>query len=192
MPKSKERHMKGKTALKVALAAVALICTGGVQAALGAVTETTELPEVEVVGKYLYEMRQEIIKAEDRFYALFNQLNKDDDFDSAMQAPLGTRLKSRVCRLQFYEKAQAERFLTATAPDPDQLLLAGTPDPDMLLLERKAEYKRKALAVINAHPELLRLIRERDALETKYNAAYRERFKGRWILFDRLPSSQER
>jgi hypothetical protein len=51
-------------------------------------------------------------------------------------------------------------------------------------LERRAEYQQKALAVINAHPELRRMIREREALEKKYDTTRKARFKGRWIVFE--------
>jgi hypothetical protein len=144
-----------------------------------AVNDATELPEVQVMGKRLYQMRQDIIRAEDQFFARFNELNTDDDFDvhCTMEAPTGTRLKQRVCRVQFYEKAQAEEA---------QALLRGefAPPADLVAVERSAEYEKKALAVINAHPELLKLVREREALEKRYIATRKARFKGRWILFE--------
>jgi hypothetical protein len=172
--------MQGKSKLTAGLAVFALMSAGTVQAAAnGAATETTDIPEVQVVGKRLYQMRQDIIKAEDKFFAKFNELNKDDDFDvhCAMTAETGTRLKKRVCKLQFYENAQAEEA---------QAMLRGdyAPPADLVALERSDEYKQKALAVINANPELRRLIREREALEKKYAATRKERFKGRWILFE--------
>lgn len=177
--------MKGKSISTLVLAMLALTSTGPLRAASApaasapAAAETTELPEVQVVGKRLYQMRQDIIKTEDKFFALYNELNKDDDYDvhCIMEAPTGTRLKQRICRVKYYEKAQAEEA---------QAMLHGeyAPPADMIALERGPEYEKKALAVINAHPELRRLIRERDALEKKYNATRKERFKGRWILFE--------
>jgi hypothetical protein len=79
--------------------------------------------------------------------------------------------------VQFYEKAQAEEA---------QALLRGefAPPADLVAVERSAEYEKKALAVINAHPELLKLVREREALEKRYIATRKARFKGRWILFE--------
>jgi hypothetical protein len=102
--------MNRKTALEV-MAILALAAARVAQAAaVSAVAETTELPEVKVEGRRLSQMRQDIIKAEDRFFAAFNELNKDDDFDMhcATQAPLGTHIQTRVCRVRFYEKAQEE------------------------------------------------------------------------------------
>jgi hypothetical protein len=172
--------MKGKAMpAVVGLMAIVTGMAPGYAASPEAVSESTELPEVQVMGKRLYEMRQDIIKAEDKFFALFNELNTDDDYDvhCNVEAPTGTRLKQRVCRLQFYEKAQAEEA---------QALLRGefAPPADLVAVERGAEYEKKALAVINAHPELRRLVREREALDKKYKATRKERFKGRWILFE--------
>jgi len=171
--------MKGKL-WAVNLAVLAWASAGVVQAASApAATESTELPEVQVMGKRLSQMRQDIIKTEDKFFALFNELNKDDDYDvhCGNEARTGTRLKQRVCRVHYYEKAQA---------DEARAMLTGdyAPPADMIALERGAEYEKKALAVINAHPELRKLIRERDALEKKYAATRKQRFKGRWILFE--------
>jgi hypothetical protein len=172
--------MKGKSRWAVNLAVLVLASAGAAQvASADAVTETTEHPQVQVMGKRLYRRRQDIIKTEDKFFALFNELNKDDDYDvhCGNEARTGTRLKQRVCRVHYYEKAQADEaraFLTGDYAPP----------ADMIALERGPEYEKKALAVINAHPELRKLIRERDALEKKYNATRKERFKGRWILFE--------
>jgi len=172
--------MKGKSRWAVNLAVLVLASAGAAQvASAAAATESTELPEVQVMGKRLSQMRQDIIKTEDKFFALFNELNKDDDYDvhCGNEARTGTRLKQRVCRVHYYEKAQADEaraFLTGDYAPP----------ADMIALERGPEYEKKALAVINAHPELRKLIRERDALEKKYNATRKERFKGRWILFE--------
>jgi argininosuccinate synthase len=54
----------------------------------------------------------------------------------------------------------------------------------MVALERAPIYEATALAVINAHPELRKLIREREELEKKYVETRKKRFKGKWILFE--------
>ena len=179
-PNKQGQRMKGKTALGVTVLTLALIAAGAAQAAaINVVAETTDLPEVKVEGKRLSQLRQDMVKAEDRFFAAFNELNQDDEFDihCATQAPLGTHIQRRVCKVRFYEKAQEEEaraFLTGDVAPPAELVA----------VERSAEYRQKALAVINAHPELRRMIREREALEKKYDTTRKARFKGRWILFE--------
>jgi hypothetical protein len=138
-----------------------------------------ELDEAKVRATKLWQMRQNLISAEERFYALYNELNKDDDYDvhCKVEAPLGTRLKSRICRIAFYEEAQA---------DEAQALLGGyqAPPPQQVMLERYPEFQKTALALINKDPRLRRLVREREEMERKYLAERQRRFKGKWILFE--------
>ncbi len=144
------------------------------------VSTTTDLPEVEVVGKRLYQLQKAIIQTEDKFLARYNELNQDRDFDvhCRQEAPAGTRIQKRICRVHFYELAEEEwaRYQL----DPSNYY---APPPDLVALQRADEYQRKALAVINSDTELRRLLRAREALEKKYYAARKEAFKGRWIAF---------
>jgi hypothetical protein len=137
---------------------------------------STELPEVVVESKRLYQLRKEMIQVEDKFYALYNKLNTDQEFDvhCTMHTPTGTHLQERVCRVRFYEDAQAAWARSQITGDY-------SPPPDLVALERAPEYKRNALSVINAHPELRRLVKEREALEKRYLATRKKRFKGHWF-----------
>jgi hypothetical protein len=180
---SRRKLMRGKTHCHAriwptVILVPALLCAQVSAAATTADTATQEIEEVEVVGKRLYQMRQEIIEAEERFFALYNELNKNDDFDVHCRryVPTGTHLAQRVCRVEFVVKAQAEEaraFLTGDYAPPT----------DLVALERADEYRKHALALINGNPQLRRLVREREALEKKYNATRKARFKGRWISF---------
>ena len=131
------------------------------------VSKSELLDELQVVGKKLYRIRMGAIDVEDRFYALYNDLNRDDDFDihCKVEAPTGTLLKVRICRLALYEKAleeEARAYLSGVdAPPPAQLVA----------LSRLNEYRDNALSLINANPQLRDLIREREAFEKKYWAA---------------------
>src|SRR5690606_11294923 len=69
-----------------------------------------ELEEVLVHGKRLQER---IVEAEDEFYKLFNQVNKDDDYDTNcallnLSADSGSRLNSRLCLPVFVAEAIAD------------------------------------------------------------------------------------
>jgi hypothetical protein len=150
-----------------------------VQTSTSASQTTVELDEVQVVGKRLYQMREDIIKAEEKFYALYNELNTDDDYDvhCTMEVPTGTRFRYRTCKTVFLAKAQeaeARYFMTGEF----------APSADVVALERRVEYQDKALALINAHPELRKLIREREELERKYEETRKKRFEENGILFE--------
>ena len=130
----------------------------------GVVSKTEQLDELQVVGKKLYRIRMGAVDVEDRFFALYNDLNRNDEFDihCRIEAPTGTLLKFRICRLALYEKAleeEARAYLTGVDSPPPAQLVA---------LSRLIDYKQNALTLINAHPQLRELIREREALEKKY------------------------
>lgn len=138
-----------------------------------------QLDEVVILGKKLYQLRQDVVKAEDKFFEAFNELNKDDDYDIKCEktTTAGTRLKSRQCQPVFFseaEAAEARAMLTGEYAPPAQLVA----------VERADDYRKKVLEVINKSPKLRKLVRERDALEQGYLKARQERFKGRWILFE--------
>jgi hypothetical protein len=131
-----------------------------------------ELDEIIVRGTPLWKLRKAIVESEERFYALYNQLNDQDEFDvrCRQEAPLGTRLKRRICRIAFHEEAQAQFA---------QAMLWGEPgvDPDLLLLTRRDEYREHALQIINSDARLLKLVRERESLGRQLTEEYRKRFR---------------
>ncbi|HEY4214708.1 MAG TPA: hypothetical protein VGM84_24740 [Steroidobacteraceae bacterium] len=138
-----------------------------------------QLDEIIVQGSRLWQMRKAITDADDRFFARYNEINKNHDFDvhCGMEAPLGTRLKQRICRAAFQEKADEEwarALLNGTAANP----------PEVVRVARDDEYRKNLLDVVRGNPELMKLLRQRDALEKKYEAELKKRMKGKWILFE--------
>jgi hypothetical protein len=83
---------------------------GGSGQAEQPIDELEELDEVVVRGERL---RDTIIKAEDEFYKLYNQLNKDDRYDVNcpylnLSADSGSKINSRLCLPGFVATAIAE------------------------------------------------------------------------------------
>lgn len=88
--------------------------------------------EITVTGQKLFiVLKQQIEEAEDHMYGLFNDMNEDDRYDihCTWEAPLGTRIRQRVCRPEFVanaDRAVAQDFLaqvqgfTTTNPPPVQ------------------------------------------------------------------------
>jgi hypothetical protein len=131
-------------------------------------------------------------RVEQRFYALYNKLSTNDEFDivCAMQAQPNSKFKHRTCRPRFLVKASnadAQAFLdgvlfsganTGSASDRQSVSsasLQGGPAGDgqrggnaMLPGSEEAarldEYRRYMLNIINASPDLLVLVRDREAL----------------------------
>lgn len=143
-------------------------------------SDADELDEVIVRGTRLWQLREAIVEAEDRFYARYNELNKNDDFDihCRREAPIGTRLKKRICRISFFEDAQAEYarvFVTGTGY---------APDPNLVMLQRSEEFRANAIEVFKSDRRLRALSRDLERLQKKYEEERKERFKDRWILFE--------
>lgn len=133
------------------------------------------LPEVEIRGTRarLRELRDEIVRLEDKFYQRFNELNTDDQYDvhCNMEKPTGTLLKYRVCRPVFVE--------TATSEEAKAFLGGYTVTPaNMVIMAKYPDFEKAALAVINKDRDLRRLIRERDAVEARYENLRRIEFGG--------------
>jgi hypothetical protein len=151
------------------------------QAATPADRPDEVLDEALVVGTKLWKLRQKAVEVEDRFYALYNQLNKDQDFDvhCHIEAPTGRIIKERVCRVSYIERAQA---VEVTA------LLDGhsAPPSDMVAQARQADFEKHFLQVVNADARLRKLVREREALEKKYDEERKRRVANHsWFRFER-------
>jgi hypothetical protein len=156
------------------VAAVSVAAVPRAEPAVPAVEQ--ELDEIFVRGTPLWKLRKAIVESEERFYALYNQLNEQDEFDvrCRLEAPLGTRLKGRICRVAFQEVAEAQ---FAQAMLWGEFWGETVIDPDLLLLARRDEYREHALQVINRDARLLRLVRERESLGRQLAAEYRLRFR---------------
>jgi hypothetical protein len=135
-----------------------------------------QLDEFDVKANHLRQIRQAITEAENRFYARYNDLNTNDDFDvhCTRTAALGTHIARRRCEINFYEQALQE-WASAT--------VGGyyAPEPQLVYLERIQDYRKNALQVINRDLQLRKLIRKRDDLDKLYARRQKEIFKDRWI-----------
>jgi hypothetical protein len=138
-----------------------------------------QLDEIIVQGTRLWQMHKALTDADDRFFARYNEINKDHDFDvhCDMEAPLGTRIKQRICRPAFQERAEeqwARGLLEGFSAIP----------PELIWLVREDEYRKNLLDVARGDPLLMKMLRERDALAKRYEAERKRRMKGRWIIFE--------
>jgi hypothetical protein len=174
--------------LSVAMAA--LLAAHCAQAASSGVGQS-DLDEVLVRAQrvQLPEMRKEMVELEDRFYARYDELNRQDDFDihCFREARTGTRMIKRTCRAAYEEDAvQTEgreeveyRQYLQDAQRHGYLLVPGTmPEPAMMaILARLDEFRANMRSVVNRDPQLLELLRERAELAKRYEAVRRRIFK---------------
>jgi hypothetical protein len=139
------------------------------------------LPQVEINAQRekLHVMRAEMIKLEDQFFAEYNKLNTDHQYDvfCDVEAETGTLIRKRVCRPVFVSRATEEEA---------QALLRGdsAPPANLTILAKEPDYEKNVLAVINKNPQLRKLVREREALEKRYDAVRKQKLKGKIFVFD--------
>jgi hypothetical protein len=146
-----------------------------------------ELEEVVVEGGRLYDR---IVKAEDRFFKLYNELNKEDDFDTNCAfVPIDpdSRMEQRFCMPAFFADAKAEQVrlsqycLSLVERDEEgQVLSEGAcyepPSAELIFFDRRTAYVNNVLKLIDSDPrlkdmasELDTLHRQRDSLARKYD-----------------------
>jgi len=137
------------------------------------VAQVDSLGEVLVEGhrKQQQQMRLELQRIEQRFYARYNELNTDDEFDihCADEALTGTAFRNRTCQPRFVADISAdvsgqmiERFKAygdLRAPTPAGASIAN----------RRIDMERKMLELFRAHPELLKDLDSYTALKKKYD-----------------------
>lgn len=102
-----------RTALAVVLSLTAMVAFAQAPAPAPAPAASSaevieELEEVVVHGRHL---KDEIVKAEDKYFALFNDVNKDDRYDThcvSLQMQQDSRMQSRACIPGFVADAMAD------------------------------------------------------------------------------------
>jgi hypothetical protein len=128
-----------------------------------------ELGEIEVIGKK--QLRREVEEAQDRFYALYDRLNKKKEFNihCVDEKRTGTLVPSRVCRVAFLQLAssdQSREFLLGLTRGESRRYLD---TPEIEWQARREEYIENARALLLASPELRTLAVKWQELQRQYD-----------------------
>lgn len=129
------------------------------------------IDEIVVEGeKSLGQLRHRVYEAEDDFYALFNSINDDDDFDILCidEAPTGSRVKRRVCRANFELQATAEEARGVTLGIPTQSARGE-------ITNKKRVFLEKMELLVNENPELLKALADFGNAKTDYETERQKR-----------------
>jgi hypothetical protein len=149
--------------------------------------ELEELDEIIVTGGRLYDR---IVKAEDKFFKLYNELNEDDDFDTNCANVIidaDSRIEQRFCMPSFFADAKAEQVrlsqycLSLIAKDEEGNVTAQgpcyePPSADQLFYHRRNDYVTNMLKVINSDPDLKKIAEEVEGLHRE-RAQYENRYE---------------
>jgi hypothetical protein len=139
------------------------------------------LPEVEINARResLGHLRLEIVRLEQDFYAKYNELNKDDQYDihCGRVTPTGSLLKRRECQPVFVARAMEAQVQGALRGYPVQ--------PASGVINRKwPDFEKTLVEAIRAHPELQKLAGAHATMQQHYEAVRKVKFKGKLIVFD--------
>ena len=147
-------RMAGEFVLMLALVPVGMCQTTSAAESEPASSETVE--EITVYGhKSVIRLRHEFYRAEENFFAVFNELNSDDSFDVDCDyvSVLGDRRRHHLCMPKFAKKAEAD----ATA----EFLMSGVDSslseysPNWARVRKMDEFLWKEVrALLAEHPEL--------------------------------------
>jgi len=145
--------------------------SGAAHAAAPSAASSVELDEVEIIGRK--QLKRELLRAQDRFFARYNELNTRKDFDiyCVDDARTGTRVPVRECRVVFLQRAKADmsrEFLLGLTRGESRRYVNF---PDMQWTTRHEEYFENARALLLAHPELLELAQKWGQLQQQYDGA---------------------
>ena len=119
---------------------------------LAASAQEDNVDEVVVVGnKSISTLRKEVYEAEADFYALYNTLNDDPEFDVKCnyETATGTHVKNHVCRANFVAASYAKH---AARNGNDLSRVAAQTDP--ALAEKTAVFEERLTNLVNTNAEL--------------------------------------
>jgi hypothetical protein len=158
----------GVAALLCAAAASGTYAAEESVAVAGDAQQVQELDQIMVRGT---RVREAIANAEDEFFALYNTLNKDDDYSaSCVFIPLGdTQIRSHICIPGFMADALADQVYFADqcrTLGGDQAAAAcyTPPPPQAVLSDRAKPYANHLLKVIRSDDRLGRMAGNLDDL----------------------------
>jgi hypothetical protein len=130
--------------------------------------------EVSVTAqRQIDEMRKEVVAAEDRFLARYNELNQRREYKIICQrvTPTGTRFYHRECKPQFISdatEAEARGWLGGYS----------TPPSAMVISDKSPGFTKNMVDLVRKSPDLVKLANERAAAEKRYNDALKRAFSG--------------
>jgi hypothetical protein len=142
-------------------------------------TTSLELEEVQVIGRKLVNLQRELVAVQDRFYTVYNDLNRNDDFDvfCRFEAQTGTQVRKWKCQVAFLQDAIAvqaqQMFLGWTSASANSRAYVNTPEEQWLA--RRDEYRENVRSVALASPELRELAVKWQQLQERYDKAIKGR-----------------
>jgi len=117
-----------------------------------------DIERIQVVGERprIY-FRREMIKAEDNFYDLYNQLTPNDDFKVRCEKVFraGSHIKNRVCKPNFTKTIRANMYAGSLA---EMTSTAYNQEVDFRIKKMQEEHYKSMEKTVNNNPKLKELL----------------------------------
>lgn len=127
-----------------------------------------ETIENNVVGdqKSLSDLRRDAYKAEDDFYAVYNELNDEKEYDVRCfyEKPTGTNIKNHICRARFVSNAYDKH----ARRNRNDLSRAANQDAIPIPEEKTARYQEILESLIAENTELQAALVRYSTAQTRY------------------------
>jgi hypothetical protein len=149
-------------------------------------TDSQQVQELDQIMVRGTRVREAIANAEDEFFALYNTVNKDDDYSpSCVFIPLGdTQIRSHICIPGFMADAMADQVYfadqcRAAAGGAGATACYTPPPPQAVLTERATPYANHLLKIIRSDDRLGRMAGNLDDLYHELASIQQAYFKAR-------------
>ena len=143
-----------------------------------AIEENEEIEEIVVYGsKSLGHLRDQMHRAEVKVFDLFNSFNDEEEFNIHCRrvAPIGTRIKKRVCRPNYVGDLVARETAAFWGGMPFVYPSA--------LVRRKGEIlQAKMEALLMERPDLVKALNEFTIAKQEFDSEHQRRCEGRVFL----------
>lgn len=144
--------------------------------ALAENTASDEQPidDIVVVGKKsLGDLRRDVFEAEEDFYALFNQLNDEPDYNVRCfyEKATGTNIKNHVCRARFVSKA----YSSHAARNGGDLSRVANQDVNPQFAAKTEQYQEKMETLVAENPNLMEALVRYNTVRAQFMAVREEK-----------------
>lgn len=126
------------------------------------------LDELVVVGTpSLIRLKHMVYRAEESFFAAFNELNDDDEYDVRCfyETPAGSHIRRHVCRANFVREAESAEYMSWRLG-----AAAGGQDAQVVIMSKRRRLEEKMIALLQANPELADALTNYHETKSKYEA----------------------
>ena len=112
--------------------------------------ETAREEVADVKKKSMGALRRELYKSEEEFYALYNKLNDDAEYDVSCfyETPTGTRQKNHVCRAKFV----TDSYGAHAARNRGDVSRVANQDANPLLAQKMETFQAKIETLVGSNP----------------------------------------